>query len=346
MTSRLEVVNCAEIAESGWTFLKKPLADMPLNWSFFSARPQSVLERLIRRPNLARLRSTFAAAQRAARSPDSIVISHLPKTTMWVGIFSRLLSVKSRHVAFAFNFTTLPAGLELRLMRWAFRSVDRFVVFSNAERLLYAEFFGIDKARIDFLPWVMGIPDSPGPAFIQGKYLCAVGSEGRDYDTFVEAVRRVPDVEAVIVTRAYNAARGPLPKNVTVHTELAGSTFWNVVKHAHFVALPLRDGQTNCGHITLVGALQLGRPIVASRSRGIEDYVQADVNALIVPPGDPQALASQIDRLWNDAGLHHDLASKIAEAQRLRPNESAWADYFRAYFERLLSPSDAPNPAT
>lgn len=337
MNARLRIVNCAEIADLDWTFLQTPLADLPLDWYFFSATPRSELERRITRPNLARWRATWSAARCAARDPNTVIISHLPKSTLWLAIFCRLMSVKATHFAFAFNFTNLPKGLTRLLMRWAFRNVHRFIVFANVERSQYAEYFGIDAGRIDFLPWVMDVPHSSEPAFVDGKYICAVGGEGRDYDTLVAAVQSAPHVNTVIVTRAYNAPRGPLPQNVSVHTELRGPDFWNVVKHAHAVVVPLRDDQTNCGRITLVGALRLGRPVVASESRGIEDYVTDDINALIVKPSDPSALRNAIEKIWSDSALHGRLRRRILEAELIKDGcETAWTDYFRRQLAPLL----------
>jgi glycosyltransferase involved in cell wall biosynthesis len=264
----------------------------------------------------------------------------LPKTTLWLAVFCRLLSVKASHIAFAFNFTDLPLGINRVLMRWAFSKVDRFVVFSNAERARYAGYFGIDPGRIDFLPWEMDTPPTSEPAFVGGKYICAVGSEGRDYDTLVEAVRHAPQIHTVIVTRAYNAPRGPLPQNVALHTGLRGPDFWNVVKHAHAVVLPLRDDQTNCGHISLVGALQFGRPIVASESRGNEDYVKNDVNALIVKPSDPPALRHAIERIWNDSALHARLSQEPVAAPNAGRRDSGWTNYFRCHLARAVAEAE------
>ena len=341
MSERLHIVNCAELADSGWTFLKEPLADLPLDWSFFSAVPRTALERWIRRPNLARWRCAWAAASNAAQHPGSVIISHLPRTTLWVSLFCRLRGIEAKHIAFAFNFTELPTGFNRWLMRWAFKRVDRFVVYSTVERSLYADYFGIEPDRLDFLPWVMETPRASEPPFVAGRYICAVGGEGRDYDTLVEAVRGMPDIPTVIVTRSYNAPRAPLPPNVTLFTELRLDDFWNVVKHCRFMVVPLRDNQTNCGHITIVGGLQLGRPIVATASRGIEDYVKSDTNALVVAPSKPADLAAAIGRLWADPLLYGKLQTAIVEGMGSRGSDSAWTDYLRRQFARGVNPRDS-----
>lgn len=344
LSTRLRIVNCAEIADPDWTFLEAPLRDLPVDWSFFHAREPSSHSGGRHSMGLARLRATWSAARCAAGNSGAVVISHLPKTTMWLAIFCRLLSVRATHIAFAFNFTRLPTGFYRTLMRWAFKGVDRFVVFSTAERACYAAYFGIDAHRIDFMPWEMPPPTSEGPPIVTGPYICAVGGEGRDYGTLIEAVRHTPDIPLVIVTRSYSIPHGTLPDNVTLFTELRSSDYWNVVQHAHFAVLPLLDDQTNCGHITLVGALLLERPIIASRSVGIDDYVQANVNALIVNPGAPEALRVAIRRLWDEPALRQRLHQTISAAKRESGGESRWAEYFRHLFKESLN-SASKEPA-
>lgn len=338
---RLTVVNFAEIAEEGWSFLRDDLADMPLDWSFYSSQPRSFIERVVRRPKLSRITAAWRATTSAKRAEQALIVSHLPLATLWIAICSRLRSMNTKHVAFAFNFTDLPTGLRRGLMRWSFKSVDRFVVFSQAEKRKYADYFGIDPSRIDFLPWTMPAPVASASC-VEGKYVCAVGGEGRDYATLIESVRPHPRIKTVIVTRSYNMPSGPLPAHVQLFTELSPPAFWSIVRNAHAVILPLRDEETCCGHITLVGALRFARPIVATRSAGIADYVRDGGNALLVPAQDPAALSTAISRIWDDHDLHARLKEAIVSDDGAAASLSVWADYFRRYAEALLVDRHGP----
>jgi glycosyltransferase involved in cell wall biosynthesis len=53
-----------------------------------------------------------------------------------------------------------------------------------------------------------------------------------------------------------------------------------------------------------------GRPIVASRLPALEEVLSDGVNALLVPPGDPSALASAISRLVSEPALAIALAAR------------------------------------
>jgi glycosyltransferase involved in cell wall biosynthesis len=55
-------------------------------------------------------------------------------------------------------------------------------------------------------------------------------------------------------------------------------------------------------------ALAAGTPMVATAVRGIRELLTDGENALLVPPGDPEALASAIGRLLADRSLAEALA--------------------------------------
>lgn len=63
----------------------------------------------------------------------------------------------------------------------------------------------------------------------------------------------------------------------------------------------------------LLDAMQAGLPIIASRAGGIPEIVHDRVNGLLVPPGDPQALAAAIRRLYADTELRSELAQRGQE---------------------------------
>lgn len=56
-------------------------------------------------------------------------------------------------------------------------------------------------------------------------------------------------------------------------------------------------------------ALAAQRPVVASRIGGISEALRDGVDALLVEPGDPEALADAIARVWQDDALARELVS-------------------------------------
>lgn len=329
----MQVVNVAELAAPGWRFVADEI-DLPgIDWRFHSAAPRNLIERIVRKPRLARYRAALAAARDARRA--DVLMSHMPIMTATAARAMRLAKAKPPHLAISFNFTDLPHGARLRTMRDLLRDVDRFLVYSTAEQRLYAELFGIEPARIDFLHWPMATPETAaGPPPVAGRYICAVGGEARDYGTLVGAMRALPDVPLVIVTRPGRVDQAALPANVRLLHNLPGPEFWAVVRHSVMSVVPLRDGETNCGHITLVGSMLLGRPIVATRSAGIADYVADGETARLCEPGDADAMAAAIGALWRDEALADRLGCAGQAFAERTSGGRRMADYVGRYLAR------------
>ncbi len=87
-----------------------------------------------------------------------------------------------------------------------------------------------------------------------------------------------------------------------------------------FVLPAVRDakGDVEGLGVVLVEALSFGRPVVASRSGGIVDIIRHEETGLLVPPGEPAALAEAIGRLLEDPAL----AGRLGDAGRRHAREN------------------------
>jgi glycosyltransferase involved in cell wall biosynthesis len=94
-----------------------------------------------------------------------------------------------------------------------------------------------------------------------------------------------------------------------------------LLQAADVFVLPSRwEGQP----LVLQEALRAGVPIVATRAGGIPDLVGAgtgDGAALLVPPGNPEALAEAITRVLADAALNARLRASAAQQAKSLPGE-------------------------
>lgn len=329
----MRFVSTTDLLRPDWHFLAPVCDDPNIVWETFSGLPQNALERLIRRPALARWRAAWKAA-RSARHGNAILVSHLPMMAAATNLMRQLICPHVPQIAFAFNFTDLPCGWRLRFLRWAVKGIDEFIVFSRFEEALYSELLGIPRKCIRFLPWAMD-PPQPGPknpvadwaASPQG-YLAAVGGEGRDYALLARAMRNLPNRRLAVVARPYSITGIDFPANIRVFTNLSGAATWRLAADANGMAIPLKSERTACGHITLIGTQLIGQPLVITDSLGVVDYVENGVTAQVVPVGDATALSQALERIGNDPTV--DCMAEFARSRASINNTlTRWVDYFR-----------------
>ena len=340
----MNVVNLSEL-DPAWNWLNgrtDPALD--LRWAHASAHAVALPGWVPRAMTLRRIAAARHALRLLGEDGDaSLLVSHGPRMTMHGALAARLSRRAPRHLAFSFNFTTLPQGRMRRTMRSAFASVDRFVCFSRMERQLYAAHFDLDPARIDMIHWAARPPrvDPAAPPLVAGDYVCALGSQGRDYATLVAAMRLLPARKLVIVANRASVEGIAMPANVEVRVDIPLAAAMNVLRHSRFSVVPLRGAEVPCGHVTLVSAMHCGKATIVSASSGVSDYVEDGATGLTVSVGDPGAMAAAIERLWEDPAA----ARALGDAARAFAAAHCGEDAAVAWFERYLRTRAGRGPA-
>lgn len=115
----------------------------------------------------------------------------------------------------------------------------------------------------------------------------------RDYATLLTAVRHV-DQHVEIATRI--RLTRCVPRNVTT-SDVRPSRFLDLMRSSAVVVVPLRLGLArSAGQQTYLNAMALGKLVVVSDVPGVRDHITHGETGLIVPAGDPDALAREL--LW------------------------------------------------
>jgi glycosyltransferase involved in cell wall biosynthesis len=295
------IVCCSPDYGDGWRGLGPRLTGDGVEWMYFDDRSTSFLERVIRRPNIAIIRACLNAVLIASSRRARLLVTQEPRTTFLCALFCRILRIDVDHYVFSFNFPELPNWFRTRLMRFAFEQVKHFTVHSSMERDIYSDYFRIRKERIRLRLWSIGVPAvSPNFPLQAGRYISAIGGNGRDYRTLIDAARRLPEIPFVLVVRPDNLIGLEIPANVKAMVNLPFEKAMNIMLHSICTVLPLSGSTVPCGHVTLVCAMHLAKPVVATESKGIGDYIQSGHNGLLCKPCSPEDMALAIERLWKD----------------------------------------------
>ena len=114
---------------------------------------------------------------------------------------------------------------------------------------------------------------------------------------------------------------------------------WTELHRADLLCAPSLSGESF--GMVLTEAFAAGTPVIASAIAGYSDVVSDGVDGLLVPPGDPQRLAEELQRVH----FEPERLQAMGEAARLSAQRYAWprvADQVTAVYERAI---EVPKPA-
>lgn len=201
-----------------------------------------------------------------------------------------------------------------RIARQAFRRCSGVWALSSAQVPVVRECWPIDRARVHHL--LFGVDDTfwtPSGEPQRGRVVVVGNDRHRDHGTAIRAVQLakqvLPDVKIHLITRqpldvpADLGRRSPLLS----HPELRAA-----YETANVCAVALQPNIHCSGITTVLEAMACGRPVVVTDTPGMRDYVTDRLNGLLVPPGDPSAMADAIADVIRDP----DLAAGLARAGR------------------------------
>lgn len=238
-------------------------------------------------------------------------------------------------------------GRSYHLTSWvekvALESADRVIAVSKSSRQEILDLFSVRPERvvvihngIDLDVWRHVEGGATRKAFeIEGDYILFVGRTSRQKGMvhLIEAMKHVdagvrlvcctsapdtPEIEAEIAARIAEE-----PRCTWINTLLREDQYIELYSQAAVFCCP--SVYEPFGIINLE-AMACGRPVVASAVGGIPEVVVPEETGLLVPPGDPRALAEALNRLLRD----RELARRMGRAGRKRVEEHfSWTSIAR-----------------
>lgn len=155
-------------------------------------------------------------------------------------------------------------------------------------------------------------------------YVFSGGGTLRDFESLFAAVEGT-GLRLIVVTHSpatLGVEREP-PSECRVLWRMPLERFLSYMKGALFVVVPLRGIDSPHGQTTIAQALQLGKPIVATRCPTVLDYVRDGAEGLLVEPGDVQGYRDAMLRLVQD----EEFRSSCERAAQARAAELSYAGF-------------------
>lgn len=125
-----------------------------------------------------------------------------------------------------------------------------------------------------------------------------------------------------------------------IRGRVSGASLWEALHQADVLCAPSLSGESF--GMVLTEAFAAGTPVIASAIAGYSDVVSDGRDGLLVPPGDPQRLAEELQR------VHHEpeRLREMGRAARRSAERYAWprvADQVTEVYERAI---EVPKPAS
>ena len=268
------------------------------------------------------------AAKRAARTRP-VVFNPL------VSLADTLVGDRGR-----FRAGSLAARALERVDRHAFRSADLVVADTEAHARFLGQLSGRDDIAVCFVgaedrlfrpEWQ---PPKKFNALFVGKLIPLQG-----VDTILAAARAAPELDfRVVGSGQLDALLRGRPPNV------------EHVPWAEYEELPRQLAATGCA-LGIFGttakaarvipnkafqALACGTPLITADTPAARELLVDGESALLIPPGDPSALATSVRRLAADAELARKIGAGGRAAYESAASEAVLGQRWRALIEELL----------
>ncbi len=264
---------------------------------------------------------TFREMLRHVRSCDLILINSDPGLVLKLSAAFLLLPFLRRPMIASDAVFRKPESLWTRatlpLKRLLLSRVDHFLhLFKDLTG--YEKYFGIGPDRSDHVPFKPNLryhcDAGPNP---DGEYVLCFGHSLRDFDTFFNAVERLPYPAAIarpdFATLRRHGSRftrrlKDLPRQVRLleHDPRSYASQVEVLMGAKLVVVPLLKACLVMAG-TPLNAMLLGKCVILTEGPATNGLFTDEV--LKVPPEDAEALARMIDRAWNDQALRERTAA-------------------------------------
>lgn len=180
-------------------------------------------------------------------------------------------------------------------------NVKYIIVFSKNEIDYYSAIFPKVKHKFIYLP--LGVPSITNLKYDEQlrnqKYIFTTGLSNRDYDFLISSLK-----DSQYNVKIACPINCPQYKNIEILQNTYSSKMHHYMYNSYLVVIPLKDLNISSGQLVALQAMQMGKPIIITKSKGITDYLDNGKTAIFIN-NTKNELLEKISILYNDENLYN-----------------------------------------
>lgn len=228
-----------------------------------------------------------------------------------IAFYSRLLHLRKRYSLTVLTFIFKPkkgliGSLYFRFMKYIVNSkyIDGIVVYSQNEVKYYENLFGCTEGLFHYVR--LGKSDeSKSHLSEKGDYLISVGRSNRDYGWLISIIAKT-EYKLIIVNDSFKGETNS--PNVQILSSCYKDEMIDLMAKSFCVIIPLLDPNISAGQLVALQAQNLHKPVIATESEGITNYISNGETGFIIKK-DEKALLDALNKL-KDEVIYDELSDK------------------------------------
>lgn len=209
------------------------------------------------------------------------------------------------------------SGLKGKLYSWLIRYVvtsdyvDAFTSVASVQCDKFMKEFGVPKEKFQFIPW--GITDlAPAQKHLIKKeepYFFCAGRSNRDWNIVFDSLGNT-DIPCKFIF----SDKSFIGKytNIEVRSNVPDDEYFGLSINSYCVIISIDNCSLAGGEITILNAMQFGKPVILIQDDPHTDYVFDGVTGFVVPK-DAKRVLEVATKLFNDKAMRDEMAKNARE---------------------------------
>jgi glycosyltransferase involved in cell wall biosynthesis len=223
--------------------------------------------------------------------------------------------------------STAFSRMKYRYYKWILGYARVVVCHSHLEVEQNRNRFSLRNTQFVYYPCSVYVPEANGysESTVTKTVALSAGRSGRDYDLLIEAVRGTDIRLKIINDQLSDELTKRITGNIEVLDQCYGDCYLRELQDCRFVIIPLSVDDISAGQMVLLQAMALGKPVIITRTKTTEDYIEQDSGVLEVEAGNKVEMQEAIEQLNTSDALCEKLGKQGAAAYAKNYSIEAYA---------------------